>query len=449
MTRLNDNEQCGALNASSSTNNNDSSSLPPYSDVVPSAAPSTDPLRTTATISASQFYGKTLKHTYSSRDISKSKDTGPSVGPGSSHTSYQFSSNLPSYDEDSALSASRRDSDVRVTNVTHVSPLTSEPLEDYRPPEPVYETTYNTDWLQNSPTWNPGGHDLPVVQVRKEDWLTDPPVDWWDVKNSTYTPSRPGPGQLPALLAANILDEPLFQCDVASIPSPPEPRGGIPVTDPRYPASSLEDARSCLPKNLYYNFKSHGWVFVNVAQEEVLSVPLHEISDRPFPSDVGRALYGNCMGRPEFKRPAHEDISVHHHFHHYPRATDVPPSLSTAFSPPGNLASESSASTPMDQDANEPGIVEITKEIVEQDADTIPADLYICTLCQIYVMASDVIPAVIPSQLLRALVLDRTVNPPVGKSSAQSVVCALELLVKCAAKRCCCIHTLMMHFLGS
>ena len=292
MARLNDNEERSSRNPSSRTNAADSSALPQYSDVVPSAEPSTDPLRVTATIPASQFYGKKLKHTYSSRDISRTKEAGSSsVAPGSSHTSYRFTPNLPSYDEDLASSTLRRDSDVRATGVTHVSPLTSEPLEDYRPPEPVYETTYNTDWLQNSPVWNPGGHDLPVVQVRKEDWLTDPPVDWWDSKHSMYTPSRPGPGQLPALLAANILDEPLFRCDITSIPNPPEPKGGNPVSDPRYPTSSLEDVRSCLPNNLYYNFKSHGWVFVGVAQEEVLSVPLHEISDRPFPSDVeiGRA----------------------------------------------------------------------------------------------------------------------------------------------------------------
>ncbi|KAF8336537.1 uncharacterized protein EI90DRAFT_3287565 [Cantharellus anzutake] len=361
-----------------------------------------------------------LSFTERGRNVTKNKEAGSSsVGPGTSHTSYKFTAESPSHDEGMASNSSRIDGD-------------AQPLEDYRPPEPVFETTYNTDWFEGSPTWGQSGLDVPVVQVGREHWLTEPPPDWWDAKHAAFTEYRPGPGQLPSLVTANIFAEPLYRCGVISVPTPPDRKEGTHGPDPRYSASKLDDVRNCLPEHLFYNFKSHGWVFVNVAQDEALSVPLREIPGKPYPSDVGRALYANCTARPGFSQLVYEDISIHHHFHAYPGATDVPPLLSAAFSSlhEASFQSSAGASGRGGNNANNANTPSTTADLASA---TIRADLYVCALCQVYVVVSGVIPAIIPRDVLDTLVLSRSSNPPLGKTPQQSVIAALELLVKIMA----------------
>jgi ubiquitin carboxyl-terminal hydrolase 25/28 len=56
-------------------------------------------------------------------------------------------------------------------------------------------------------------------------------------------------------------------------------------------------------------------------------------------------------------------------------------------------------------------------------------DLYVCCQCSFYVIASDVIPGVVPVKLLEDLVKNKIENPPPEKSGELAALIALETIL--------------------
>jgi ubiquitin carboxyl-terminal hydrolase 25/28 len=56
-------------------------------------------------------------------------------------------------------------------------------------------------------------------------------------------------------------------------------------------------------------------------------------------------------------------------------------------------------------------------------------DLYVCCQCSFYVIASDVIPGVIPVKLVEDLVKNKIENPPLDKTGELAALIALEMIL--------------------
>ena len=56
-------------------------------------------------------------------------------------------------------------------------------------------------------------------------------------------------------------------------------------------------------------------------------------------------------------------------------------------------------------------------------------DLYICCQCSFYVIASDVIPGVVPVKLIEDLVKNKIENPPPDKSGEVAALITLETIL--------------------
>jgi ubiquitin carboxyl-terminal hydrolase 25/28 len=60
-------------------------------------------------------------------------------------------------------------------------------------------------------------------------------------------------------------------------------------------------------------------------------------------------------------------------------------------------------------------------------------DLYVCCQCSFYVIASDVIPGVVPVKMLEDLVKNKVENPPPDKSGELAAFITLETMLKYAS----------------
>ena len=65
----------------------------------------------------------------------------------------------------------------------------------------------------------------------------------------------------------------------------------------------------------------------------------------------------------------------------------------------------------------------------EEDSEGVLLDLYVCCQCSFYVIASDVIPGVIPVKLLEDLVKNKVENPPLDKSGELAALIAFEMIL--------------------
>ena len=57
-------------------------------------------------------------------------------------------------------------------------------------------------------------------------------------------------------------------------------------------------------------------------------------------------------------------------------------------------------------------------------------DLYVCCQCSFYVMASDVIPGVVPAKMLEDLVKNKMENPPPDRSGEVAALQSLEMILR-------------------
>ena len=68
-------------------------------------------------------------------------------------------------------------------------------------------------------------------------------------------------------------------------------------------------------------------------------------------------------------------------------------------------------------------------EVERQDDEGNLLDLHVCCQCSFYVVASHVIPGVVPVKLLEDLVKNKTENPPPDKSGELAALITLETIL--------------------
>lgn len=362
---------------------------------------------------------------------------------GSSHTTFEV---LPVNDENSSTYATspstpRMQLDDSFENIdpndpplltSTLSSITQQPLDDYREPEAVPDENvpplYATDWGASGSDnggWAPWGETspqtlYPFITTEEEDVDSEfmPPVkDWWSLSFQTLTSSRPGPGFLPPRLEQVLDLESLYLVNVTDVPSlEGVPEGVSPVT--------LDEVQNCMPGHMYFAPRQQGWRYIRHLEDPSLSL-LHTTPDRPLPATHIRSRRVDC---------AHPDANLHklakevtHHYHLYPSSvdsSDLPdsPLRHLARLPTSSLAEVSVSSDQMDEDQ--------TTSIAYETPNGYLLDVYACALCHVYIVASPMIPAIIPRDKHEALSNRLRENPPAGITPVGSMVRAWELIIR-------------------
>lgn len=68
-------------------------------------------------------------------------------------------------------------------------------------------------------------------------------------------------------------------------------------------------------------------------------------------------------------------------------------------------------------------------DVDREESEGYLLDLYVCCQCSFYVIASDVIPGVIPVKLIEDLVKNKIENPPPDKSGELAALITLETIL--------------------
>ncbi|EED80350.1 predicted protein [Postia placenta Mad-698-R] len=160
-------------------------------------------------------------------------------------------------------------------------------------------------------------------------------------------------------------------------------------------APSLEEVVETVPHPHAYFCKEHnGWVLLLWRNSSVLPKLARKL-DR-LPDHDRRKRTGSCVG--EGEQPFGQ-ANVTHHWHRYERAVDA-------------------------RDLNPPFMRE----------DTL-LDLYVCCQCSMYCLVSDIIPGVIPRQLVDEYTRDRLAHPPIERTPTASVLMGWETFISIIEKR--------------
>jgi ubiquitin carboxyl-terminal hydrolase 25/28 len=128
-------------------------------------------------------------------------------------------------------------------------------------------------------------------------------------------------------------------------------------------------------------------------------------------------------------------VNVTHHFHAYERAVDAR-RLTHPFNASEWEHEERSklrhrkmtlrGSDPT-MEATELG--QAADEVEREDEEGDLLDLYVCCQCSFYVVASNVIPGVVPVKLLEDLIKNKVENPPPDKSGELTALITLEMIL--------------------
>ncbi|KAI0640335.1 cysteine proteinase [Trametes polyzona] len=213
------------------------------------------------------------------------------------------------------------------------------------------------------------------------------PIDGRDEHEEThwYDPAlravRPGRGMLPPLLADSLHDPDHALYSVNTQPHQPSTSPFVPTQD---------ETRTAIPHPHAYYCKEHnGWVLLIWISSTVLP-PLVREFDRPLPDQARRKRTVSCVGDGE---QPFGPANLTHHWHPYPKAVDAS-KLNTPYTH-GELL----------------------------------LDLYLCCQCSMYCLVSDVIPGVIPANLVQLFTQDKLSHPAVDKTPRATVVAAWETIL--------------------
>src|SRR6266702_1343470 len=289
---------------------------------------------------------------------------------------------------------------------------------------------------------------------------------WWDAQvRAAY--ARPGHGILPPILADRLhnSEHTLFSLTVtppelkpspAFAPAPAQPQptqsespkqhrssdsgsslhGGTSAHASAHAPSTCfptaEEVRTAVPHpNAYYCRKHNGWVLL-IWKSSSVNPPLARSFNGTLPDQSRRRSTNSCVSDGE--QPM-GPTNVTHHFHAYERAVDA-----RRLTHPFN-ASEweheersklrhrkmtlrgsdpTTATTELEQ-----AVDDARMEVESEDGEGDLLDLYVCCQCSFYVIASDVIPGVIPVKLLEDLVKNRVDNPPPDKTGELAALITL------------------------
>ncbi|KAH9033483.1 hypothetical protein EDB85DRAFT_2289382 [Lactarius pseudohatsudake] len=289
---------------------------------------------------------------------------------------------------------------------------------------------------------------------------------WWDTQ-VREAHARPGQGILPPILADRLHnpEHTLFSVTV----TPPDLKPSLPPAPAQPPPTQSEspkqhrssdsgsslhggsslsahvpsacfptadEARTAVPHpNAYYCRKHNGWVLL-IWKSSSVNPPLARSFTGTLPDQSRRRSTNSCVSDGEQPMgPA----NVTHHFHAYERAVDA-----RRLTHPFN-ASEweheersklrhrkmtlrgddtTTATTELEQ-----AVDDARMEVEREDCEGDLLDLYVCCQCSFYVIASDVIPGVVPVKLLEDLVKNRVENPPPDKSGELAALITLETIL--------------------
>ncbi|KAH9973357.1 hypothetical protein BGW80DRAFT_1171982 [Lactifluus volemus] len=329
-------------------------------------------------------------------------------------------------------------------------------------------------WIANAPsaTWGPydGGwntsatHRSVIINCRAD--LEE--MHWWNPQvRETY--ARPGRGILPPVLADRLhhAEHTLFSVAVTPpdlrpvFPPPPTPVQSQPPrpespeqrrsTDSvsssqgnQHPPSSAswthpptaEEVRTAIPHpNAYYCRKHNGWVLL-VWKSSSVNPPLAHSFKGTLPDLGRRRLTNSCIGDSE---QPFGPANVTHHFHTYERAVDArrlthPFNASEWENEERSKLRHRKMTLRGDELTPAATVLEQVPDDIQMDVDPEDGegdllDLYVCCQCSFYVIASDVIPGVIPVKLLDDLVKNKVENPPPDKSGELAALITLEKIL--------------------
>ena len=121
--------------------------------------------------------------------------------------------------------------------------------------------------------------------------------------------------------------------------------------------------------------------------------------------------------------------NVTHHFHAYERAVDARrlthPFNASEWEHEERSKLRHRKMTLTAETELGPAVEEVEREDEEGDL----LDLYVCCQCSFYVIASHVIPGVVPVKLLEDLVRNKVENPPPDKSGELAALITLETIL--------------------
>jgi ubiquitin carboxyl-terminal hydrolase 25 len=283
-------------------------------------------------------------------------------------------------------------------------------------------------------------------------------IQWWNPRVRAAH-GRPGHGILPPELADRLHhpEHTLFSVTVtppdlkplsAHSESPKQHRStdstsslhGSQSSHPFSTSSShyptAEEARTAVPHpNAYYCRKHNGWVLL-VWKSSSVNPPLSRSFKGTLPDVDRRRSTNSCIGDGE---QSFGPANITHHFHAYERAVDAR-RLTHPFNASQWENEERSKlrHRKMTLRGDDPAMVmsvleqaasNTQMEVDREEGNRYLLDLYICCQCSFYVIASDVIPGVIPVKLLEDLVKNKIENPPPDKSGELATLITLEMIL--------------------
>ncbi|KAF9532093.1 hypothetical protein CPB83DRAFT_867950 [Crepidotus variabilis] len=270
---------------------------------------------------------------------------------------------------------------------------------------------------------------------------------WWNPEE-WQKHRRPGPGFLPPILAEELHDanHSLFSVGILGMPpttssnkdpSPASVATSASTSDS--PPPTEQEVRLSIPHpNAYYCRKDNGWVILSWKSSSgplPLAQTFEEVSDtHPLPDQGRRLQTASCIDDPESTFTRNQT----HHFHKYPKAVDGlklnPPLRADEWDRQQRRAG-AVISGDVDDESLQIDEVESSDSNEGQSGEGRLLDLYLCCQCRFSVVASGIIPGVIPKQYLDEMLKDKRHHPGLGRSAEQSVALTAETIITAMENR--------------
>ncbi|KAF8485668.1 hypothetical protein F5888DRAFT_1763533 [Russula emetica] len=291
-------------------------------------------------------------------------------------------------------------------------------------------------------------------------------MHWWNPQVRSNN-ARPGHGILPPVLADSLHhpEHTLFSVTVTppdfkpSAPTPTQPQptssespkqhrsgdSASSLTDDQssHASSSFtysptaEEVRTAVPHpNAYYCRKHNGWVLL-IWKSSSVNPPFSRSFKGILPDPSRRRLSNSCIGDGE---QPFGPANITHHFHAYERVVNArrlthPFNASQWENEERSKLRHRKMTLRGDDPATVMSALEQAAEDTRMDVDHEEVegdllDLYVCCQCSFYVIASDIIPGVIPVKLIEDLVKSKMESPPPDKSGELAALVTLETILK-------------------
>jgi ubiquitin carboxyl-terminal hydrolase 25 len=200
---------------------------------------------------------------------------------------------------------------------------------------------------------------------------------------------------------------------------------------------TAEEVRTAVPHpNAYYCRKHNGWVLL-IWKSSSVNPPFSRSFKSILPDPSRRRLSNSCIGDGE---QPFGPANITHHFHAYERAVNArrlthPFNASQWENEERSKLRHRKMTLRGDDPATVMSALEQAGEDTRMDVDHEEGegdllDLYVCCQCSFYVIASDVIPGVVPVKLIEDLVKSKMESPPPGKSGELAALLTLETILK-------------------